>query len=95
MSKQPDKNPAGILADVGRALFELEHEEPPKWPGRLARALGVKGETLRSWRRGHDARFGTDHPALDRLLELVSQRRAEIARAEEELREWLRRNRTA
>ena len=38
--------------------------------------------------------FSMGHPALDDLLALASRRRAEVARAEEELRAWLRRNRS-
>jgi hypothetical protein len=96
MSKQPEfieeKNAPAILTDVGRALFEDFYEEPPTWPGRLARALGVKGETLRSWRRGHGT-FEANHPALDRLLALAERRAEETARARDELKEWLQRNR--
>src|SRR5258705_12288083 len=74
MRKQPDdKTAVDLLVEVGRALFELEYEEPPKWPSRLAQALGVKGETLRSWRRGH-APFDASHGALDDLMALAERR---------------------
>ena len=93
MRKQPDdKTAVDLLVEVGRALFELEYEEPPKWPSRLARALGVKAETLRSWRRGH-APFDAGHGALDDLLRIAERRAEEVARARDELREWLKRNR--
>jgi|SRR5712672_2681000 hypothetical protein len=93
MRKQPDdKTAVDLLVEVGRALFELEYEEPPKWPSRLAQALGVKGETLRSWRRGH-APFDASHGALDDLMALAERRAEETARARDELRAWLHRNR--
>jgi hypothetical protein len=85
--KQTKKNAADLLAEVGRALFD-----EPDWQARLARALGVERDTIRQWQRPRST-FSPDHPALDRLLALASRRRAEVARAEEELRDWLRKNR--
>jgi hypothetical protein len=82
-----NKTAPEVLADTGRALFD-----EPDWQARLARALGVDRDTIRQWQRPK-AMFGPAHPALDRLLALASRRRAEVARAEEELRAWLLRNR--
>ncbi len=96
MSKQhDDKSPADVLAMVGRALHPGLDKNALRetWPGPLAADLGVAKETMRSWRRGHDARFGADHPAMDDLLALVERRAEEVTAARDELREWLRRNR--
>jgi hypothetical protein len=82
-----DKKAADLLAEVGRALHGDE------WPTKLAADLGVTKDTLRTWRRGRDVHFGPGHHALDRLLALVEGRAGEVARARDELREWLRRNR--
>ncbi len=89
MNKQPEKTAADLLAEVGRALFD-----EPDWQARLARALGVERDTIRQWQRPRST-FGPGHPAMERLLALASRRRAEVARAEEELRAWLLRNRGA
>jgi hypothetical protein len=62
------------------------------WQARLAAALGVDRDTVRQWQRPRST-FGPGHPVWDDLLALVSRRRAEVVRAEEELRKWLRRNR--
>jgi hypothetical protein len=92
MPKQPEKTAIGILESVGRALFEDAYAEPPEWPKRLARALGVQPESVRNWRRGK-APFTADHGALDDLLALAERRAEETAAARDELREWLKRNR--
>jgi hypothetical protein len=96
--KQPEKTPADLLTEVGQALYEFpEFEDPLKsaWQARLSAALAVTRETLRSWRRGHDNRFGPDHNAFDRLLALAEGRAEKVVRARDELREWLARNRGA
>jgi hypothetical protein len=90
-----DKSPAEMMASIGRALHpgldaQALHEI---WPSPLAADLGVGKETVRTWRRGRDALFDANHDAFDRLLELVERRAEETARARDELREWLRRNR--
>jgi hypothetical protein len=87
MSKQPDKTAPEILTEVGQALFDS-----PDWQAKLAASLGVGRSTVQYWRNGK-MRFEADHPMLDRLLELVSRRAEETARARNELKEWLRRNR--
>ena len=93
--QQPDLSAADIIALVGRALHpglgkDALHEV---WPSPLAADLGVSKETVRSWRRGKDALFDADHNAFDRLLAVVERRADETARARDDLREWLKRNR--
>ena len=78
---------AADISSVGRALFDA-----PDWQARLAAALGAERDTIRQWQRPRST-FGPGHPVWDDLLALVSRRRAEVVRAEEELRKWLRRNR--
>jgi hypothetical protein len=51
-----------------------------------------QGHELSQWQRPHST-FGSHHPVLDRLMALISRRRAELERAEAELRAWLARNR--
>jgi hypothetical protein len=53
----PDNNKtaAEILSDVGRALNPGDD-----WQVRLARALGVRRDTVRQWQHGH-VRFDADH----------------------------------
>jgi|SRR5258705_7913738 transposase-like protein len=94
--QQPDKNAADILAMIGRALHPGldRHATAEEWPARLAADLGITRETMRSWRRGHDARFGADHPAMDDLMALAERRADEVARVRDELRAWLQRNRS-
>jgi hypothetical protein len=93
--QRDEKNAADILAEVGRALHpgldKIALRET--CPAPLAADLGVTKETMRSWRRGHDARFGPDHQAFDRLLALADRRADEVVRARDELRAWLERNR--
>src|SRR5260370_7106703 len=92
MPKQPDdKTAVGILEEVGRALFEDAYEEPPQWPRRLAKALGVTNESLRSWRRGH-APFDASHGALDDLMALAERRGEETSRARDDLTPRFNRN---
>jgi transposase-like protein len=81
-----------ILERVGRLLFEDGYEEPPTWSKRLAKALGVQPESLRSWRRGN-APFDASHGALDDLLKIAERKAADAIEARDELREWIRRNR--
>jgi len=64
MNKQPEPTAADMLNAVGRALYGND------WTAGLAAGLGVERETVRSWRRGHDARFGPGHGAMDDLLAL-------------------------
>ncbi len=87
MTGEFDKTAPEVLTDVGRALFDSED-----WQSRLAEALGVSRSTIQYWRNGK-MRFEADHGALDRLLALAERRAAETARARDELREWLKRNR--
>ena len=87
MNKQPEPTAADMFNAVGRALYGND------WTAGLAAGLGVERETVRSWRRGHDARFGPGHGAMDDLLALAERRSEETARARDELRDWLRRNR--
>jgi len=63
------------------------------WPARLAADLGVTATSLRNWRRGR-APFDAGHGALDDLLEIAERRAYETARARDELRAWLQRNRS-
>jgi hypothetical protein len=86
MPKQPDNRAAGLLREVGLALYGEE------WRDRLAVALGVQRETIRTWARGGDARFGPDHPAIKDLLALVERRAEETVRARDALRAWLGRS---
>jgi hypothetical protein len=92
MPKQLDKTATEILESVGRALFEDAYTEPPEWPKRLARALRVQPESLRFWRKGK-APFDPSHGALDDLLVLAERKADEAARARDELKSWLQRNR--
>jgi hypothetical protein len=68
MTQAPPKTAPEILTDVGRALFDSED-----WQMRFALALGVNRSTIQFWRNGK-MRFGPDHPALVRLLELADRR---------------------
>lgn len=84
MPQRPDDPTAADMLDaVGRAL----HGED--WMTRLAADLGVKRETVRSWRRGN-ARLDASHGMFIRLLALADRRAEETARVRDELREWLR-----
>ena len=85
--QQPDKTAPDVLADTGRALFD-----GPDWQARLARALGVRKDTIQHWRSGKMS-LDPGHPALARLLALTDRRADEVCRARDDLREWLRRNR--
>jgi hypothetical protein len=67
----------------GAQLFDSED-----WQMRLALTLGVNRSTIQFWRNGK-MRFGPDHPALVRLLELADRRAEEITKARDELRDWL------
>jgi hypothetical protein len=48
----------------------------------------VRRDTIRHWVSGR-MRFGPDHPALVRLLEIADKRASEVAQARDELRAWL------
>jgi hypothetical protein len=88
MPQRPDDwTAADLLAGVGRAIFPGDD-----WQARLARALGVERDTIRQWQRPKST-FGPDHPVWDRLLALAESRAGETARARDELRAWLDRNR--
>jgi hypothetical protein len=50
--------------------------------------FGVSRSTIQFWRNGK-MRFGPDHPALVRLLDLADRRAEEITKARDELRDWL------
>ncbi len=79
-------------APTRRPTSAVPYSTPRTGRPRLAAALGVERDTIRQWQRPWST-FGPGHPVWDDLLALVSRRRAEVVRAEEELREWLRRNR--
>jgi hypothetical protein len=87
--RKPEKTAADILTDAGRALFDNAED----WQASLAIALEVRRDTVRDWRSGR-MQFGPDHGALDRLLALVTRREAELRQAKNELRKWLKQNRT-
>jgi hypothetical protein len=88
MPQRPDdKTAADVLADVGRILYGSDD-----WQARLARDLKIGRHTIQQWRSGK-LPLGPDHGALDDLLALAERRADEVARARDELREWLARNR--
>jgi hypothetical protein len=88
MPRWPEnKTAADVLADVGRILYGSDD-----WQARLARDLKIGRHTIQQWRSGK-LPLGPDHGALDDLLALAERRADEVARARDELREWLARNR--
>jgi hypothetical protein len=56
------------------------------WPSAIADLWGVRLDTVRHWKNGRSP-LRQDH--FETLLGLIARRREELARAEQELREWL------
>jgi hypothetical protein len=58
------------------------------WPSAIAELMGVRGDTIRHWRSGR-SQLRSDHFAT--MLSLVTDKQAELAKVEVELRAWLAR----
>jgi hypothetical protein len=57
------------------------------WPSAIADLWGVRLDTVRHWKSGRSP-LRRDH--FETLLGLVVRRQEELARTEQELREWLK-----
>jgi hypothetical protein len=78
-----NKSAPEMLEAMGRSIFG-----GADYQARLAEALGVRRDSIRHWLSSR-MRLEPDHPIFARLLEIADQRIAEIAKARDELRDFL------
>ena len=76
-------DPHEMFEHVARALCPGQ-----SWPAAIADLMQVRLDTIRHWRSGR-SQLRPDHFAT--MLNLINDKRAELAEVEKELRAWLAR----
>jgi hypothetical protein len=75
---QPEKQPADLFEEVGRALTG----DAPNWQMTMSVLLDVRRDSVRDWRSGRNK---IHPPVWARVLLLIADRRAELEKLETEI----------